>query len=149
MKRSILLPAAFALLALPALAQTSDTPPGSTGVTPDAPAAPDQGTTNAVPGTDFDTALAAMRGSRASANALGDLKAVSEVRFVPLEPMAGPRKGELDVALEETKDDQTGLQAAIKANPALSAKLEEQNVDISTVVAGRVEADGSVTLYTQ
>lgn len=149
MSRSTFLSAAFALLAIPALAQTSETPPGSIGVTPDVPAAPGTETTNAIPGADLDTAIAAMRDGRASANALGDLTAVSEVRFVSLESVAGARKPELDVALEETKDDQTGLQAAIKANPALSARLEEENVDISTVVAGRVEADGSVTLYTQ
>jgi len=147
MKRLTLLSAALALIAMPALAQTSDVP-GSTSVTPEVQAAPDAATTNAIPGGDLDAAIAAMRDNRASANALGDLTAVSEVRFVALESMAGARKGELDVALEETKDDQTGLQAAIKANPALSAKLEEESVDISTVVAGRIEADGSVTLYT-
>lgn len=147
MNRLTIFSAAFAMLALPALAQTSEVP-GSTSVTPDVQAAPDEATTNAIPG-DLDSAIAAMRDNRASANALGDLTAVSEVRFVSLEPRAGARKAELDVALEETKDDQTGLQAAIKANPALSAKLDEESVDISNVVAGRIEADGSVTLYTR
>jgi hypothetical protein len=148
MKRLILLSAALAVMALPALAQKSEVP-GSTSATPEVQAAPDAATTNAIPSDDLDAAIAAMRDNRASANVLGDLTAVSEVRFVPLEPLAGARKGELDVALEETKNDQTGLQAAIKANPALSEKLEEENVDISTIVAGKVEADGSVTLYTQ
>lgn len=148
MNRLTVFSAALAMLATPALPQTSEVP-GSTSVTPDVQAAPDEATTNGIPGSDFDAALAAMRDNRASANALGDLTAVSEVRFVPLESLAAVRKAELDVALEETKNDQTGLQAAIKANPALSAKLEEESVDISTVVAGRIEADGSVTLYTQ
>jgi hypothetical protein len=148
MKRLIALSAVLAIVALPAVAQTSDLP-GTTSVTPEVRAAPDAGTTSAISGGDLDAAIAAMRDNRANANTLGDLAAVTEVRFVPLEPLAGARKPELDAALEETKDDQTGLQAAIKANPALSAKLEEESVDISTVVAGRIEADGSVTLYTQ
>jgi hypothetical protein len=167
MKRLIALTSAIALAAAaaPALAGSSkvgaqvdtqvDTQAGGsgattlpqTGATPDV-MAPDAGTTASTSGAaGIEAALDAINGS-ADTTAIGGLTSVSNVRVMKLGELSAENQAELMAAVDAHKQHATGLQAAIKANPALSAKLQEQNVDMSSVVATKIEADGSVTVYT-
>jgi hypothetical protein len=94
--------------------------------------------------------LAAIKDSRNSANAIGSMKAVSRVRIVKIDDVAkGGNAGTVKSAIEGNKQDITGLQAAVESNPALSEKLKASQTDMSSIVAAKVEGDGSVTLYVE
>jgi len=160
MKRLISLSAAsiiaLAAAAAPALAQTgtlNGDAAGSAAGTVTTPVNPDivvpdvstTSSTNATGG--LDAALAAINGSKDSANQLGAVTAVSTVNVVKIGELDA--SGSLKGAVDANKDNATGLQAAIKANAAVSAKLKEQNIDVSSVVGSKVEADGSITVFVQ
>lgn len=137
MNRLILAAVAAAALATPAFAQapapgTTATDPTETGALPDG----------------VGEALAAIRDARANANTIADLKALEGLRLVRLSDVTrGAPPAALAAAIEAGLDDRTGLQAAMKSNPAIAERLQAESIDISTVVAGSVGEDGSVTLY--
>lgn len=151
MKRLLVLAAASTIaLAIPALAQTSDAPvkPLPETVTPDM-AVPDQSTTQSTQPVDAaKAALDAINNSKAVSNDLGAMTAVSKINIVKISELGGDPT-EFQSAIDANKDHATGVQAAIKASPALSAELDKEMLDVSSVVAAHIEADGSVTIYTQ
>jgi hypothetical protein len=150
MKRLLVLTAASVFaLAAPAVAQT-DAPkkPLPETATPDTPT-PDPNTTQATQPVDAArAALDAINNSKQASNDLGAMTAVSTINVVKISEIGGDPT-EFQSAIDANKDHATGVQAAIKANPALSAELDKQMLDVSAVVAAQIEADGSVTIYTQ
>lgn len=143
-------------LASPVLAQSTGTTdrlplaqgPVSDQTTPDI-SGPDLSTTSATQPVDAaQAALDAINGAREASAKLGTVAAVSKINVVKISEL-GADPVELQSAIDANKDHMTGVQAAIKANPALSAKLSEQTLDLSAVVAAHIEADGSVTIYIQ
>lgn len=168
MKSHIIVAAGALLLtgiaAAPALAETlpGKLPPASgdasgrtmpkTAPTPNTGGvAPDTATTGS---TSNDMAvnslLSAIADSRNSATALSAMKQVSKVKVVKLAEVAkGDDARTVANAVKDNKDERKGLQAAIQSNPALSAKLKSQHTDPSSVVAAKIEADGSVTIFAQ
>lgn len=112
-----------------------------------APVPTDPTETGALP-SGISDALAAIRDARPNANAIADLKAIERLQFVRLSDMThGAPPAALAAAIEAGLDDRTGLQAAIKSNPAIAERLQAESVDISAVVAGSVSQDASVILY--
>ncbi len=135
MNRWILGAVAAIAIAVPAFAQAP------------APVPTDPTETSALPAVMAD-ALAAIRDARPNANAIADLNALERLQFVRLSDLTrGAPPAALAAAIEAGLDDRTGLQAAIKSNPAIAERLRAESVDISTVIAGSVSQDGSVILY--
>ncbi len=58
-------------------------------------------------------------------------------------------KTKLETALSENKEQVTALQTAVEANAALKAELDKQKVEASSIVAAKMEADGSMTVFVQ
>lgn len=113
--------------------------------------APDTETTSSTGGNAAAAdLLSAIKDSRNSANAIGSMKAVSQVRVVKVDDvLKNGGGGAVKSAIEDNKQDMTGLQAAVESNSTLSEKLKSMQTDISSIVAARVEGDGSVTLYVE
>ena len=68
-------------------------------------------------------------------------------RYVEGNLAGGVETRALETAISENQADIEALQGVMSANPAVSAKLGENAVDVSTVVAAKVEADGSLTVF--
>jgi len=151
MKRLLVIAAASAFaLTAPAFAQTSDAPKPlpETTVTPDM-AVPDPNTTQSTQPVDAArAALDAINNSKGASNDLGAMTAVSKINVVKISDLGGDPT-EFQTAIDANKDHATGVQAAIKASPALSAEFQKQMLDVSSVVAAHIEADGSVTIYVE
>jgi hypothetical protein len=99
---------------------------------------------------DFESLVSSIQASKDRMNTVQTMTSVSSVNVVDVRDMAqGEKKATLENTLAESQSEITGLQAAVIANPALAAKLKEQTVDPSNVVAVTIEADGSVTVFVQ
>jgi hypothetical protein len=70
------------------------------------------------------------------------------VKVVKISELGGSAT-ELQTALTENQDDLTKLRSAVEANPALKAELDKQQVEVASIVATSIEADGAVTVYVQ
>jgi len=74
----------------------------------------------------------------------------SSVTVVDVEgEVQGKNAAALDNAVADNEEDIAALQAAIEADAELSAALDAQNVDVSSVVALETNADGSVTVFSR
>lgn len=161
MKRTIALATAsfmtLGLAAAPALAQSADTEmeaPGAAETLPgvEAPGAadsPDMGLDSGATGSADVTSAVSAIGSSDPAAIQGVTEA-STVNVVWLDTMTdADASADLQAAISENSDALLDLQAAIEANPALTAKLQEQQVEAASVVAAETEVDGSLTVYVQ
>lgn len=75
---------------------------------------------------------------------------VSKVKVVRVSELAtGEDATTLETALTENKDQVTEVQAAVEANATLKAELEKQQVQASSVVAAKTDADGTITVFVQ
>jgi hypothetical protein len=153
MKRMITLAAAaLAILAAPSFAQdtTKPMPDADSGAATGGAMTPDTDTTGATttaPPSIADV-IAAVKANDTSASQIGTITAVGEVKVVKISELGGSAT-ELQTAVTENQDDLTKLRNAVEANPALKAELDKQQVEISSIVATEIEADGAVTVYVQ
>lgn len=76
-----------------------------------------------------------------------DVSQLSVVNVSELE--AGANAAAVNNALSKNADARAELQAAIEANASLKAELEQRSVEVSSVVAANVGADGSLTVFIQ
>jgi hypothetical protein len=130
--------------ALPAPAPAQDAPPVG-----QAPAVVDPGqTASTAAGSDLETLIASIRSGKTNIGAIASLTSVGKVEVVRIGDLAaGAGAGALETAITENQADIEALQGVIAGNPALVARLDENAVDVSTVVAAKVEADGSLTVF--
>lgn len=120
------------------------TSPEEAGANTGSGAGIDGGTTAAI-GNDMNSALSAIQGNSASAQAIMGMEDVSSVNVVRLNEIDGYNQAAIDDALDTS--DAAELQASIESNAALQQHLQEAGVDASSVVAAQVEADGALTVY--
>jgi hypothetical protein len=154
MKRIITL-AAASLIAAAGLAATSlaqDTtkpPPGGESGAATGGLSPDIGTTAVIEAKPtLADVTAAIKDSGTTASQIGTITAVGEVKVVKINELGGSAT-DLQTAITEMQADVTRLRGAVEANPALKAELDKQKVEVSSVVAAKIEADGAVTVYAQ
>jgi hypothetical protein len=112
---------------------------------------PDTSTTGSVSAdTNFGDVISSIRAGKTNAEQLGTITDVSKVKVVRVDELAkGENANALENALTENKEQVSDLQAAVEQNTALKAELEKQQVQASSVVATKTEADGSVTVFVQ
>lgn len=144
------------LLAAPALAQTDATsgvavPDPTTGTQTDTAVqstAPASGATASTGASiDGQAALAAIKGTAESARHLGTISTVSAIHVVKLSDLAGVDQTALGDEVTKNASAISGLRSTLHANAALTAKLKEKSVDVKSVVAATIEADGAVTIF--
>lgn len=121
----------------------SDVTPNTGGV------APENEKTGSIPRDDaMNSLLSAIAQTHSSATAVSAMKQVRGVRVVRISDIAkGDDARTVANAMKDSGKDRKALQSAVRANPALSAKLEAQNTNASQVVAAKIEADGTVTVF--
>ncbi|MGB3388090.1 MAG: hypothetical protein WBA88_08945 [Pseudaminobacter sp.] len=150
--------AAASMIALAGLAGASyaeDATKPSAGTTTEGgamettPMTPDAGTTGSVSAdANFDDVISSIRAP--NADAIGAVTDVSKVKVVRVSELAtGEDATTLETALTENKDQVTEVQAAVEANATLKAELEKQQVQASSVVAAKTDADGTITVFVQ
>lgn len=163
MKRSLTLAAAslIAITGLSTVALADDATKSPTGTTMGAESGaatesgtaitPDTGTTGSISGeANFGDVISSIRAGKSNAEQLGSMTEVSKVNVVRVDELAqGENTTALENALTENKDEVSELQKAIEQNSALQAELEKQQVEASSVVATKTEADGSLTVFVQ
>jgi hypothetical protein len=154
MKRIVTL-AAASLIAAAGFAATSlaqDTtkpPPGGESGAATGGMSPDTGTTAVIEKKPtLADVTAAIEDSGATASQIGTITAVGEVKVVKINELGG-NATDLQTAVSENQEDVTKLRGAVEANPALKAELDKQQVEVSSVVATKIEADGAVTVFVQ
>lgn len=132
----------------PAAGATTGAESGAAGTTT---IAPDAGTTGSVSAdVNFDDVISSIRNAKSDAEQIGTLTEASSVKVVRVSDLAtGENATALETALSENKEQVTELQAAVEANAALKAELEKQQIQASSVVATKTEADGSITVFVQ
>jgi hypothetical protein len=163
MKRTLTLAAAslIAIAGLSTVANAEDTTKPAAGATmgTEGGAAtesgtaitPDAGTTGSVSSdADFGDVISSIQAGKSNTDQLGTLTDVSKVKVVRVGELAtGENATALENALSENKEQVAELQTAVEANAALKAELEKQQVQPSSVVATKTEADGSITVFVQ
>lgn len=108
----------------------------------------DTGTTASTGAATMDSLKSAMEGNEATVSSIKSMSDVSNVNIVRTSELSqGADASALDNAMETNQSQIDDLQAAINENDALKSKLEEQNIDVSNVVAAQTGADGSLTVY--
>lgn len=143
------------LLAAPAFAEDTTTgganlPDATTGTQTDSavqPASPDAAPTAGTATPDGKAALAAIEGTAESARHIGTISAVSGIHVVKLSDFTGPDRMALTAAAEKNQSAIAGLRSTLGSSDALAARLKESSVDVKSVVAATIEADGAVTIY--
>lgn len=125
------------------LTQRSEKTPNTGGIAPDA------GTTGSVSHDGaINDLLSAISDSRTSATAIGAMRQVSRVNVVKVSSIArGDDARSVSNAVRDNGQDRKTLQSAIRKNAALSAKLKAKKTSPSQIVAAKIEADGSVTIF--
>jgi uncharacterized NAD-dependent epimerase/dehydratase family protein len=108
----------------------------------------DTGTTAATGGaTNFGAVISAIQTNR---DVAGDIEAIADVSVVQIIRVSDIADEEstpaLDNALAQNADGVETLRAAVEANAALSARLNEERIAIDDVVAA-AETDGGLVLY--
>jgi len=154
-----ILAASFAALfisAVPAVAQTSPetlapdavAPEKPAATLPDAPVTDEATTSSTAPETDFDLVVSTIRSVKANTSQIDTITEVSKLNLIKVNEIAsGEQKATLDKALTDNAEARVELLAAIAANKALSAKLDEDRIALESILATMLEADGSVTVY--
>jgi hypothetical protein len=108
----------------------------------------DDGTTAAIGGdVSFDSAISAIEGGSASAAAIEAMTEVDGVNVVRIGELENSDSAELDAALSANQTGVEELRSSIEANAELSQELQTQGVEVASVVAAQVEADGALTLF--
>lgn len=126
----------------------ADVDAGATTTMPDA--AVDTDTTAAIGGdATFEGALSAISGNSASAAAIGTMTEVDSVNVVRISELDDHDSTKLDEAVTENQAGIDELKASIEANAQLSQELETQGVEMASIVAAQVEADGGLTVYVE
>ncbi len=98
--------------------------------------------------TGLETLMEAIRAGKTNIGAIESLSAVGKVQVVRVGSLSnGNAAGQLEQAISENQADITALQGVVGGNPALKAELDASEVAVSDVVAAKVEADGSLTVY--
>lgn len=147
--------AALFISAASAAAQTNpETVPGKptaekpAATLPDSPVT-DQGTTSSTaPETNFDLVVSTIRSVKANTSQIDTITEVSKLNVIKVDEIAsGEQMATLDKALTDNAEARVELLAAIAANKALSAKLDEDKIALESILATMLEADGSVTVY--
>lgn len=103
--------------------------------------------TNAAPTA--DDLMSALQGGDAAASSIKSMSNVSNVSIVNTDELAQADMTEIDSAVEQNQSQIDQLHQAIDGNDALKSKLQEQDVDVSNVIAAKTNADGSLTLFVQ
>jgi hypothetical protein len=156
MKRTIALAAASMIavagFAAPSFAEDATKPAAGTETQSGTTASPDTGTTaSTTADADISTVIAAIGANQTSVTQIPTITEVSKLKVVKVGDIAteDADKEKLETALSENKEQVTALQTAVDANAALKAELEKQQVETSSVVAAKLEADGSMTVFVQ
>lgn len=157
MNRTLKLAAAsmIAIAGLTGASYAEDTTKPDAGVTTEGgamettPMTPDTGTTGSVSAdASFDDVISSIR--TPNTDAIGAVTDASKVKVVKVSELAtGEDATTLETALTENKEQVTEMQAAVEANATLKAELEKQQVQASSVVAAKTEADGTITVFVQ
>jgi hypothetical protein len=112
--------------------------------------APDRDTTGSISRDEaMNTLLSAIADAHSSATALSAMRKVAKLRVVRVRDIArGDDARTIANAVKDNAQDRKALQSAVRSNPALSARLKEKKADPAQIVAATIEADGSVTVFT-
>ena len=147
MKRTLIVAAAVSIaLAVPALASviTIDTGAPAAG----APPAPAAGTLMATfTPKAADSMLAAGQTTDPEVAAIAAIKDVTKVTVRQIKLGTSADAAAASKIKTDRAADITRLQAAINANATFKGELAAKMVDVATVVAAEVAADGTITLY--
>lgn len=116
----------------------------------DADAGIDPGTTAATGDANFGSVISSIRSGKMDT----DFSAVTDeekVEVVKVDSLTGADADPqaLENAISQNQSEIDKLRTAIDENEAIKAKLEEENLASSDVVATEMEADGTVTVYVQ
>jgi hypothetical protein len=111
---------------------------------------PDHDPTGSISRNDAMSALlSAIAGAHGSATALSAMRKVAQLRVVRVRDIArGDDERTVANAVKDNAQDRKALQLAMRTNPVLSTRLKAKKTDPSQIVAARIEADGSVTVFT-
>jgi hypothetical protein len=111
----------------------------------------DIGTTGSTGSADyFHQAVSSIRSSHKAATEIAAVTNLDVVDVVEIDALAeGQNSAALDNAISDHAEAAGSLRSSIAANTVLSAALQDKGVDLSSVVAATVNADGSVTIYTR
>ncbi len=150
MRRTALL-AAGILLAAAATARAEDAArPAAPAETSTTTVSPDVGTTQSTrPVTDLEAVKAAVNANDRSAKQIPTIAGIGTIKVVRLSDIEADATDRqvLDSMLSAAKDKVDLLQKAIAGNAALKAALDKERVEPSAIVATRLEADGSLTVF--
>jgi hypothetical protein len=109
------------------------------------------GTTGSTGSADyFHQAVSSIRSSHKAATEIAAVTNLDVIDVVEIDALAeGQNRAALDNAISDHAEAAGSLRSSIAANTVLSAALQDKGVDLSSVVAATVNADGSVTIYTR
>ncbi|MBN9075223.1 MAG: hypothetical protein BGN87_03880 [Rhizobiales bacterium 65-79] len=114
--------------------------PNTGGVAPE-DSAPAQGQSK------LDIVVAGIRRSADSAKRVQSMTKVAFVQIVDVGSGEEAERQAVDKAAAQNREGIKSLQDAIRANTALAAKLAEKSVKPESVVATKLNDDGSLTVY--
>ena len=161
MKRNLLFATAFAMIAALSAPSFAESPaqsknPDSTGQTQinpgvqqlntDGSDAADTTVTTSSIGT-VETLVPVMAAGTTTAAQVQTITQVSTVRVIRVNDWASANKQAFDAAMSQNMKPISDLQAALAANAAVNARLTEQKVITSNVVASQIQPDGSMVVY--
>ncbi|MGQ7791123.1 hypothetical protein ACUN0C_01800 [Faunimonas sp. B44] len=124
---------------------------GSAGTTSDpaAGAATAYGTDSAGAGdANFGTVVSSIR---SAGDMSADLQGIGDdatIRVVDVSELPGGDATAIDNAVNDNRDGVDSLRDQLRSNGAVTAELENQNIDVSSVVAVDRGPDGTLTVYT-
>ena len=91
--------------------------------------------------------LTAFNSDQAALQAIANLGADSNVQVLRIGSMVSANANAFSQAISDSSSASAQLQTAINANADLSAQLGQNNIDVSTLVAADVDANGTLVLY--
>jgi hypothetical protein len=94
-----------------------------------------------------DAAIAGIRSSAESAKRVQSMSKVAFVQIVDIGSGGEEERVAIDKAVSENRDGINGLRDAIRANAPLSARLDEKSVKPESVMATKLNDDGSLTVF--
>lgn len=98
----------------------------------------------------FGLLMSSLNGNVDTAAEIQAMTDVSNVNVVKVSDLAqGNNQVAVNNAISKNAEATTELQTAIEANSALKAELDQQSVDVSSIVAADVGADGQLTVFVQ
>ena len=103
-------------------------------------------TTTAAIDMNVDSVVSSIERNSDNANAIGSMAEVSTVTVVRIADLEGDASI-VSQAASQNSASVDELRAALTANSNLEAALDAESVDVSSVVAADVAADGSLVVY--